>query len=206
MLTHIFIGLAMSFWGSLPIGMISLLVVETTVNENYRKGLWVALGASLVECIQAFVAIAILGLVAENEELKDLIKQIVTWVAVPILVYLGWGHLKSDGKVKKKAQNKKGLHPLWKGFIISSLNMLAIPYWLVWGSIFMAQGQLIPTYFNMTIFAIGVGIGTFLAMLFYVLLGVFAKERLQGYYVLFNRVVGVLFWGLAAFLIINLLI
>ncbi|MCH2043344.1 MAG: LysE family translocator [Saprospiraceae bacterium] len=206
MFTHIIIGLAMSFWGSLPIGMISLLVVETTVNENYRKGLWVALGASLVECVQAFIAIAILGLVAENEELKELIKQIVTWIAVPILLYLGWGHLKSDGQVKKRAKEKKGLHSFWKGFIISSLNMLAIPYWLVWGSIFMAQGQLIPSYFNITIFATGVGVGTFLAMLFYVLLGVFAKERLQGYYIWFNRVVGVLFWGLAVLLIIQLLI
>ena len=51
--------------------------------------------------------------------------------------------------------------------------MLAISYWLVWGSIFIASGKLTPAYSNISIFAIGTGMGTFLAMLLYVLLGVF---------------------------------
>lgn len=93
MLMPLLIGLAMSFWGSLPIGMINLLVVETTVNETHKKGLWIAL--------------VILGLVAESEEVQELIRETARWIATPVLFYLGWKYIKSDGRAQKKAKEKK---------------------------------------------------------------------------------------------------
>lgn len=82
--------------------------------------------------------------------------------------------------------------------------MLAISYWLVWGSIFIASGKLTPAYSNISIFAIGTGMGTFLAMLLYVLLGVFAKNTYRLIpSIWFSRMVGLLFWALAIVLLVQ---
>lgn len=192
MFTHLGLGCLMSFLGSLPVGMISLLVVETTINKNAHEGMQVGLGASLVEAIQAFIAISFIALFIAYPTLETLI----SILSIPIFFILGWQHLSSDGQVKQKtAKNRKS--SFWRGIVISSLNMLAIPYWILWGGVFMKQGWLQEDTSYLLVFSVGVGIGTFLAMLVYILLGVFLSERLQQYNKWINRFIGVLFWGLA---------
>ncbi|MCP4438591.1 MAG: LysE family transporter [Aureispira sp.] len=192
MLIYLLLGCLVSFLGSLPVGMISLLVVETTINKNAHEGMQVALGASIIEVIQAFIAINFIALFIEYPSLETAI----SILSIPIFLLLGWQHIRSDGQMKRKT-TRRYTSSFWKGLVVSSLNMLAIPFWILWGGVFMKQGWLIEDTFYLILFSVGVGIGSFLAMLVYILLGVFLSERLQQYNKWVNRFIGVLFLGLA---------
>src|ERR1041385_6703022 len=55
-LIHFFLGLATSFAGSLPPGVISITVIDSAVRKSFRSSLMVAGAASFVEFFQSFIA------------------------------------------------------------------------------------------------------------------------------------------------------
>ena len=50
-------GLIACFIGALPFGAINLTVVSLTVNRSYEQGMRFALGASLIEIGEAYIAL-----------------------------------------------------------------------------------------------------------------------------------------------------
>ncbi len=58
LLFYFLVGLLVCFVGTIPFGPINLTVVKTTVDLNKTRGLEVALAASLVEILEALVAIS----------------------------------------------------------------------------------------------------------------------------------------------------
>jgi threonine/homoserine/homoserine lactone efflux protein len=52
-----FLGLGLSFIGSLPFGIINTTVAETTVRKGLRPGVAMSVGASLVEFFQAVLSL-----------------------------------------------------------------------------------------------------------------------------------------------------
>ena len=56
-LFYFVVGLAACFLGTIPFGPINLTVVKTTVDYNAARGTEVAFAASVVEMLQALIAI-----------------------------------------------------------------------------------------------------------------------------------------------------
>ena len=67
--THIWFGFITSFLGSLPVGMINVTAVEVTVSRGYSRAFLFSVGASLVELLQAFVALYFLQYLLQVPEL-----------------------------------------------------------------------------------------------------------------------------------------
>src|SRR5688572_24863658 len=57
MLTALIVGLALGFFGSIPVaGPISILVLKDALEKGHRQGFHIALGAAAGESVYAFVA------------------------------------------------------------------------------------------------------------------------------------------------------
>ena len=57
LITCFLIGVFASFLGTLPLGPINLAVIKTTVDQHARAGLEFAIAASLIEILQAVLAL-----------------------------------------------------------------------------------------------------------------------------------------------------
>jgi threonine/homoserine/homoserine lactone efflux protein len=194
------LGFGTSFLGSLPLGVISGLVMEIAAQKTWRRAMIAAVGVSVVECLQAFLAVYGASFFTDYPFLEILI----SILGLPIFLILAYQHLSHSGKVAKK-QIGENLSPFWQGAFVSSLNMAAFAYWILWGGIFLSQSWLENTVLSITIFALSSGFGTLGAMIVYIFVGSLFKTQLQRYNLLVNRAMGILFLGMAVMQIWNLL-
>ncbi len=174
-LIHVLLGMVLSFIGSIPFGSINVTVIESAIARSFRTAMWVGLGAASIEFIQAGIALLFSKLITAN----PLTQQILFWISIPIFIGLGIYFLK-----KKNPEDTEQIHGyshgrgFLKGVIISSLNVLAIPYWIFYGTYLTSIGWIDPSKtFNIIVFSLGVFLGTSLILTTYARLGIYAKSK-----------------------------
>jgi LysE type translocator len=186
------LGLSTSFLGSLPLGIISVLVMDIAAKRTWQSALLAAVGVSAVEYLQAFFAVACTSMFVDYPFLKT----VFSILGLPIFLILAYQHLNHSGEVGKK-QIGEGFSPFVQGAFVSSLNMAAIPYWILWGGLFLSKGWVVNDWQSLNLFAAGSALGTFLAMVLYIFVGLLFKNALQKYNLFVNRTIGTLFLLLA---------
>ncbi len=123
MLLHLLFGIVISAIGTLPLGMINITVAERTIHKGLGAGMWIALGATLVELLQILIAIKFAYLFTSN----PVVNQWLQILAIPIFFGLGiYFFLQKEPSEIKTTEQK--LPDFFRGAAISSLNLLAIPY------------------------------------------------------------------------------
>lgn len=137
--------------------MINLTVVDTTLQKGLRAGIILGFGAALVEFVQAIIAVKFTHVFLENPN----ISAIIHWLAIPIFWGLAIYHYQASKKETLHQSSDKSLSPFYKGLLISSLNMLAIPYWVFYASYFGSIGWLSAENTMILLFCIGIALGAF---------------------------------------------
>ena len=80
----------------------------------------------------------------------------------------------------------------YKGIILSLANPLAVIFWLVWGTYFSQQGWLILDNFHISIFMLGVAVGTISTLLTYSLLSKIILKSIGSFSRWMNQIIGVI--------------
>ncbi|GIV32511.1 MAG: hypothetical protein KatS3mg031_0046 [Chitinophagales bacterium] len=198
---HFIAGLIISFVGTLPPGMISLTVINTTVKKSVRQGILVAAGASFLEFFQAFAAVFFSRFLTHSE----VIKTIINYSAAPVFAGLGLFFL--FRKVKHTSPEKayaSSSSSFLKGMLISSFNLFVIPFWIFWSTYLANKNwielQLLPSL----VLTIGIITGTFLALLLYIWMGRLLKNKVDRIGLWIDNVVGMAFLAFAVYHTIRL--
>lgn len=186
MLTTFFIAFIISFLGSIPVGVLNLTIVDIGLRKSMEQVLMFALGAALVEYGQGFIALKFSSLFETNQNLEFYIDIIAT----PIFFILGIYYLRKHGKPPKRQET---ISDFGKGFLLSVVNPLAIPFWVVWGTISFGKGWLSITNASIAIFTLGISSGTFLTLLLY---GFAAKPIIERIEIVNQRINQIIGWTL----------
>jgi threonine/homoserine/homoserine lactone efflux protein len=180
MINHLIIvgiGIGLSFAGSLPFGIINTSVAETTVRKGFRAGLWMALGASLVEFLQALVSLKLIDLFLENTLLEKVFQFVALAIFILLAAYYLWqarkGHQPKDPKVGRLPD----IPDFLRGMLVCSLNVMVFPYWIFYGVYLNTNGWMTLQQTDIMLFSAGTMIGTFLALLLYAGLGLLLLRR-----------------------------
>lgn len=186
------LGFLLSFIGSLPLGIINMTVADTTIHRGMKAGVWVAIGASLVELIQSFIAIKFTWLFVDNSDLEfwmGIIALLVFWV---LGIYYFFFAKASKSEVNIQNDGKK-MPDFFRGILVSSMNVLVIPYWVFYGGYLSSQGWLVLENEVILVFVIGVMLGTFVLLLLYAKLGQLITNRATQLTKFVNKFIGVIF-------------
>lgn len=173
-LIHIGLGIVLSIIGSIPFGTINVTVVESAITRGMRTAAWVILGAAIIEFIQAFLALKFTNLITSY----PLTEIILFWLSIPIFIGLGIYFIRQKKQEGKEPHAESRSRGFMKGVIVSSLNVLAIPYWVFY-STYLTSVQLIDIAkdINIFYFSFGVFSGTVGILFLYARLGIYAKEK-----------------------------
>ncbi|MCZ2444468.1 MAG: LysE family translocator [Flavobacteriales bacterium] len=201
------IGFGVSYLFSLPPGMISLNVLQTTMQKGILNAFWLSLAAVIVEAIQAFIGVKFSAWINENESIKLFLQAFV------IPVFLGFSIINlvtGIRTMRKKKQDEikpsKTIGSFWKGLIVSALNPVAIPFWVVWATGISQKNLLILDLDHILIFVLGTTLGTLACLMTYAVLSAFIAKRIHAVKVWMNIIIGVLFLILAIIQTISILI
>ena len=170
---HFFLGFIMAFISLIPPGMLNMTAVKYTLDKSSKEGIVFSLGAALVVIPQAFIALVFARFFADNPQVIDRLN----WAGVIVLFSLSivfW--FQARRKFKAQGAKRKGKSFL-KGVFMSTMNMLAIPFYLVLSSVLENRGQLIMEQPYINIFVGGVFFGALSLFLTYVRFALLIQKR-----------------------------
>lgn len=202
-LLHIGIGVFLSFVGSIPMGTINVTTADTAIREGFRAALWVAFGAALIEFVQALFALKFSSLIVDNPQMEVTIQ----WVSAIIFMVLGLYFILREDNEQEYPQAKTRARGFFKGVVVSALNVLAIPYWIFCGSYLAANDWLeLRENDQIAVFSGGVFFGTFLLLMLYARLGVYADNKSSWLRNWSGVIVAIIFFGLAVLQVFRVLL
>jgi len=118
--------------------------------------------------------------------------------SIPILVFLGYKSCVTSTNTEKSVEVEE--NGFRQGVLVSLMNLMVYPFWLLWGQIFVRNGWLQTDISTLGVFSIGAGIGTLFAFLCFVYLGKLLWKRLNYLQFLINKLIAFVFWGFAVLL------
>lgn len=195
LILYFFISLILSFLGSLPIGLITLTIVQKTIQNGRQSGLMIALGATIMEFVYTFIALISLDFFTENTSIGNYIKIFATAIFLVMGFYFLW---KKNSAVVQPTKEYNYFDFL-RGFIVGVMNLLIVPFWIFLGIWLEANGVLFEKNLDISIFSLGAALGALLAFLGYILLSEFIVNRTKEINRYTNKAVGILFLGLGIF-------
>lgn len=191
MLLLLVAGLVLSLFGSLPPGLISLSVAQTSIARGWSAALALALGAAFAEYFQALAAVLLSDWFMQHPTAERWFH----WAAMPVFFALGIYLIffaKPSGQSGKVAPGDV-FRQFYKGLIISAFNLLAVPYWFVYCAWLRVEGWWIEGTGAMLVFALGVSVGTMGALALYAWLGQLILRRSSDVAKHANRFIGLIF-------------
>lgn len=191
----------MAFISLIPPGMLNMTAVRTKIEKSKKSALLFSLGAAIIVIPQAYIALAFAKYFAKHPEIIDqlTIAGIVVLFTLSIFFFfLARKKFKGEG-IKRKGNF------LFIGMFMSTMNMLAIPFYLVLSSILEKKGLLIMSQPYISIFVAGVFLGAFALFSLYVYFASFIEKRAQFIARNINYILSILFFVLGILTLYKLL-
>jgi len=187
--THALLGFLMAYVSLIPPGMLNMTAVRTKIEISKRSAFLFSLGAAIIVIPQAYIALAFTKYFAKHPEIIDrlTVAGIVVLFALSVFFFF-----QARKKFKGEGQKRKG-NFLFIGMLMSAMNMLAIPFYLVLSSVLETKGLLIMNQPYISIFVGGVFLGAFGLFISYVHFATFIENKAQFIARNINYILSILF-------------
>ena len=188
-----FIGLVISFMGSVPPGSINLTALQLSLVGRKKSAVYFSLAAVIVEFFYACIAVNFQILLTKNTVISSQF-QIVTAIA---LVALG---MYNFSKKASKSKTKVAKGGFVKGLILGLANPLCIPFWLGVTAYLQSNGFVKISGLDYLIYSAGISVGTFLLLLLAIRMAHFFEAHRDNTFIVY-QVPGAIFtlMGMYAF-------
>lgn len=190
-----------SFLGTLPLGTLNIAAMQISVSDGVRPAMYFVLGALLVEVIYVRVSLVAMSWVMKHKNLFRWLE----WISIFIVLALAVSSFVAAGdtEVKKNVLLSGGIHRFWLGALMSSLNPVQIPFWFGWSTVLFTKRVLEHKNTHFNIYIAGIGIGTFIGNLVFIIGGRFVVEVLNANQKVLNLIIGAVFLLTAIILLIK---
>lgn len=191
-LLTLFVGLAVSFLGQLPLGNLSITATQIGLEENFQKAWQYSIGVALIEMLYLRFALSGMNWVMAHGTFFS----ILTWVSIVVFLALG---VVSFAAATRQSANKKAillnnnLHRFLLGVTMSAINPVQIPFWFTWSITLINSGLLQPASLHYNLFTLGAGAGTIAGLAVYIHAGNWIVKKLKASHKGMNKFMGAVF-------------
>ena len=195
------IAFGISYLGSIPPGVLNLTVIDISMRRAMKQGFLFSLAAGLVEFLQGFIALQFSDYLAVHSEIAFYIQLFV----IPVFIGLGIFYLlqKEPPSHEVKADNS---NVFVKGVLLSIVNPLAIPFWLVWATYLSQKGfPVLDGGMNMYSFILGISLGSIATLMTYAYLSKLILSKIKSFNKWINEIIGVILLVLGIFQIFSVM-
>ena len=198
MLTGFLAGVLVSFLGSLPPGILNATIVQLSLQRGMGAAFGFAAACVVVEVSYSYLAILLATSLMELGRYHVAVEIFSTGLLLAAGVY----YLR-----KKEAglSNKTLSRPFYLGIGLSLVNVVAIPFWVVYTALLTGQGWImVMDGAGIALYLGGIALGTLLALELFAFSGRYLSRRLSLSGGLVNQAVGLIMVATALFQIVHL--
>jgi len=196
-------GLFISFLGTLPLGTMNIAAMQISISDGIPPAMYYVIGALLIEMIYVRVSLVAMNWVFKHKNIFRWLE----WISIVIILALAVSSFVAaiDPVVKKNVLLSGGIHRFWLGVIMSALNPVQIPFWFGWSTVLFTKNILQHKNSHYNIYIAGIGSGTFIGNLVFILGGRFIVDVLNTNQKFLHWVIGFIFLITAIILTIKVL-
>ncbi len=151
------VGFLAAFIGLLAPSMLNMTAARTSIEKGKAAGIQFAAGAASVVFIQAFIAVTFAKYLVAHPEVITQLKTAAIFVLLGLSIFF---FMQARKKFKAEGKQKKGSSYM-TGLGMSSLNMLAIPFYLAMATLAESKGWMEIKQPFSTIYVVGAVLGAF---------------------------------------------
>ncbi|MFT5519890.1 MAG: threonine/homoserine/homoserine lactone efflux protein [Enterobacterales bacterium] len=168
-------GTIVSMFGFLIPSMLSMTAVRVSLEHDRKSAVLFSLGAASVVFFQGLIAAFFVRFLMNNPEVIIGLKKASIFILLGLAIFF---FIEARKKTKIKGKNKPG-NSFFIGLGMSSLNQLAIPFYLVMATVAESKGWLAFNTVTSIFYALGTLIGAFIMFYIYVCFAEFISRRNQ---------------------------
>ena len=166
------IAFVFSFVGSIPPGTLNLTVLQLGLNQQIKLAWRFAIAAALVEYPYGWIAVKFAALITSSPLILENIKLVSAAVMFAVGVLGLWSARKPTSFTRKFEQS--GFR---RGFILSILNPMAIPFWIAITAYLTTQNWIsLDSTVTLHSYLLGVSVG---ALVLLMLLAFVSKQLIR---------------------------
>jgi len=195
-------GTIVSIFGFLIPSMLSMTAVRMTLEHDHKSAVLFSLGAATVVFIQGLLAAFFVHFLMNNPQIILALKQASIFILIALAIFF---FIEARKKTKIKGKNKPG-NSYFIGLAMSSLNQLAIPFYLVMATVAESNGWLKFNTITAIFYALGTLIGAFIMFYIYVCFAKVISKRSQFITKNINYILSTFFIVLSSITAIKLII
>ncbi|MBS1687368.1 MAG: LysE family transporter [Bacteroidetes bacterium] len=188
-------GLLISLSGSLPLGNLNVTAMYIAAREDMRSAIQFAIGVCIIELAYLCGTFYFVDKLASYASLLFVFR--IISIILPVLL-AGGCILSLKNKEEKNIVLDTRLNRFWLGAGLSAINPLQVPFWAGWILYLLVQSILPARLMAYSLFAVGAGIGTFTALLLFILAGKKLSAFMQRNRYMVNIITAFVFLGIAA--------
>ncbi len=184
-------GLLVSFLGTLPLGTLNIAAMQISATDGLYPAFLFITGTLIVEVIYVRISLVAMDWVRKQKKLF----QILEWVTLAIVVALATSSIYAalHPTVEKNVFLSSTINRFLLGLMMCAVSPAQIPFWFGWSTVLFTRGILKPqnSYYNMYIF--GIGLGSFLGGILFIMGGRLMVDTLNAKQSLLNWIIGGIF-------------
>lgn len=198
---HVFYGIAMAYFGLISPGMLNMTVLKIRLHVGKTESIKFAFGAAFIVFFQAGIALFFAEFFIENPKVIEILKTAGIFVFFILAIFF---FFLSRKKVGENNIISKGNFFI-KGLAMSSVNMLAIPFYLGISIYLGSINKIIIEQPYILLFISGAATGSFLLFYTYIFFAKIISKRISFIATNINIILSLLFLSLGIFTLIKLI-
>jgi len=168
LIKHAVIGYLMAFIGLLSPGLLTMTVLNTTIDRGKRAGYFFALGVIIPIFFQAHIALIASDYLVKHTEIIKSFSKVAVFVFLLLSVFFFHQFLnRNNHKSSLKGLNLSIDSSFLYGIFISLINPLAIPFYFSYSTLLEFKGYLILQEPYISVFVISAMLGALSILMIY---------------------------------------
>lgn len=186
-----FVGMLVSFLGSLPLGTLNIAAMQISVSSGIRAALLFSLGSLLAEVVYVRLSLVAMDWIRKQEK----VLKVLEWVTLGIVLALAVAsfYAAAHPTQEKNVILDSKLPKVILGFTMSAINPVQIPFWFGWSTVLFSKKILLPRADHYNTYIVGIGIGTFAGNLLFILGGRLIADKIHNNQHVLSWIIGGIF-------------
>ncbi|HEX7844745.1 MAG TPA: LysE family transporter [Chitinophagaceae bacterium] len=186
-----FVGMMVSFLGSLPLGTLNIAAMQISVSDGITAAIFFSFGSLLVEIVYVRFSLVAMDWIRKQEKIFRILEWVTLLIVVTLAVFSFYAA--TQHTVEKNIVLSSSLPPFILGLVMSAVNPIQIPFWFGWSTVLFTKGILLPRNNHYNIYIIGIGLGTFIGNCIFIFGGRLIASRINNNQHILNWVIGGIF-------------
>jgi threonine/homoserine/homoserine lactone efflux protein len=186
-----FIGMLISFLGSLPLGTLNIASMQISISDGIVAAIEFSFGSLLAEMIYVRLSLVAMDWIRK----KEFIFKMLEWITLAIVLLLAISsfYAATHPSVKENVVLSSTLPKILLGFTMSAVSPAQIPFWFGWSTVLLSKKILLPINKHYNSYIVGIGIGTMIGNCVFIFGGQLIADKLHNNEGILSWIIGGIF-------------